>query len=329
MLSSFPNYWSGLRNDRALRGSSLVSFDIPFIDDAIVGVTESDLCVIGADTGVGKTEFATAIAVNASQKARKVYFYSLESDRGEIENRLLYKRVAKHFFLERHRYSNEIHLNYRDFRLGKYEVCLKELIDQQTELIRADLACCEIHYRDGKFTARDFIKSLEQVSQEADLVILDHLHYFDAMGVESEIREITRAMDMIRDACLVHKKPVILVSHLRKKDRRFRGPLPTLDDFHGTSNIAKMATIAIILARAYDRELGKGLIPTYIHVAKFRHGGEMIPYVGLTGFNCKDHTYADNYYLCKVSKAGEEIKAIEDQKDLPWWATNATSYSGS
>ena len=67
----------------------------------------------------------------------------------------------------------------------------------------------------------------------------------------NENRAVKNIVKRIRDVSLAIGVPVIVVAHLRKKDRIPRPLAPDLDDFHGASDITK---IAIALAEQRHRE---------------------------------------------------------------------------
>ena len=71
-------------------------------------------------------------------------------------------------------------------------------------------------------------------------------------------------MRELRRLTKIESIPVVLVSHLAKRDKK---KLPTGSDFHGSSNIAKEAKTAILLHR--DDENGNTMV-----IDKNREGGK-------------------------------------------------------
>lgn len=151
---------------------------------------------------------------------------------------------------------------------------------------------------------------------KTDLIVLDHLHYIDTDGDE-ENRVYAEAIKTIRDIVLRYEIPVIVVCHLRK-DSTFKGTptiVPKLEDFHGTSNIGKIATTAIMLGRAFDREPsapGYFLQPTYMRVTKSRMDGGRTYFVALTEFNTRTNCYEPVYKLGRPSNHDTEWNELEN-----------------
>ncbi len=61
----------------------------PLLDSVITGLNRSDLLVLAARPGMGKTAFALNIAVNVAKKHRKVAVFSLEMSNEQLVERLL------------------------------------------------------------------------------------------------------------------------------------------------------------------------------------------------------------------------------------------------
>ena len=99
------NFW---REERVLRVASSMrkaSFGISFLDDALRGIYPSDLNVIAASTGFGKTELATLIAHENLEK-KQVLLIALEASYLELQRRIKYRYIAKHFFENKDRFPS-------------------------------------------------------------------------------------------------------------------------------------------------------------------------------------------------------------------------------
>ena len=57
------------------------------LDEMLLGFCERDLVLLGARTGVGKTQLATAIAVNLALRGSRTLFIALEAHHREMEDR--------------------------------------------------------------------------------------------------------------------------------------------------------------------------------------------------------------------------------------------------
>lgn len=315
--------WEAERIDRHILATQVVPFGISFLDDALVGIFPNDLLVIGARTGCGKTELAATIAQNQSRKARRVVFFALEADRMEIQRRLKYRALSHVFFTQ---YAGK-DCNYRwprfsewiarglDPDLHAWEKQIDPELALQTESLR-------IMYMGSKYRAAQFVRDCEALAEETDLFIVDHLHYFDLGKVESE--GIKEAIHAIRNLAIHLGKPVILLAHLRKTSRDERELIPDVEDFHGHSDIVKVATNVLLLSPASGITDGNlGFYPTYFHLAKSRRAAENKPYVGVVGFNQKTNSYSERYYLAHHSYFSAPVM-ITEQAQIPHWFKRAT-----
>lgn len=317
--------WQAEKVDRHLLAAQVSPFGVSYLDDALRGILPNDLVVVGARTGRGKTELATSIALNSSAKSRQVAFYALEADRWEIHRRLKYRKLAQ---LYHEHYAgapgSKPFPRYRDWLVQGF-VAEWDAIEKvaEDELLR-DAATLRLIYKGERFGVDAFVSEFEGVAKEADLVIIDHLHYFD-LG-QNETEGIKKAIHAIRDASIHRGVPIILLAHLRKHDRKSDKTLPDLEDFHGHSDIVKVATTVVLLAPAKHASLGA--YPTYFHVAKARSASDATPFVGVHGFDFKTNSYSEKYFLERSSFLTDP-EAIDDPKDYPAWAKRASRFHSS
>lgn len=317
----FAEEWRQEKIDRHLIAAQVRPFGISYLDDALVGIFPNDLILIGAKTGVGKTELATQIALNAAQLVRNVTFFALEADQWEIQRRIKYRALSQVFFKYYAASTNYRWPRYSewmakglDAELDSWEQTIEQELNIKTSTLR-------VIYQNKSFTVKDFTDQIEEVAEETDLIILDHLHYFD-FEEETEIAGLKRAIREIRRCALVLRKPVIVIAHLRKDDRNSKLFLPSIEDFHGHSDIVKIATNVLLLAPGEDLSHDGIRYPTYFYIAKSRRAAEVKPYVGLLGYDIKSNSYNDKYFLQKFSKF-EAPKEITDRKLIPSWAKHA------
>lgn len=302
--------------DRHLLASQVRPFGISFLDDALCGIFPNDLILVGARTGLGKTHLATQIAIAAGRQHRRVKFFALEADRFEIQRRLKYQALSRIYFQN---FQGQFPWpRYREWLCRGFDADLaKWESDVNLELGR-DLADVELIYRGDKFTADTLSAQIRD--SDCDLVIVDHLHYFD-FDDDNENTGLRRAIKTIRDCAIHHGKPIVLIAHLRKEDRANKCPLPTLEDFHGHSDLVKIATNVLLLAPADVPEL-QGAWPTYFHIAKSRSAPECKNFVGIMAFDNAKSAYSENYLVAKFVR-GETPERIENSSEIPAWLKRA------
>jgi len=148
----------------------------------------------------------------------------------------------------------------------------------------------------------------------------NQLHYVDESDErQTENQSYKRKVKKIRTAALRKGKPTLLVAHIRKGDRRYEPLVPTVEDFHGSSDIPKIATKAIMLAPAFDQPNDKPFLwNTYFQIAKCRLDGTVTRYCALCTFNSRTNDYESNYTLGRLVEGGKKFDAV-DTAELPGW----------
>jgi len=293
-----------------------IPYGIPFLDAALIGILPTDLILIGANTGIGKTALGVEIAKQACLQKKKVLFIALEAEKAEIEMRLEYQLYAKNYLEDKMR-DRSLRFDFRAYRYGK----LKGKISQYTEPVLKEFTERYIslftRYKDNEpFTANTLETLLEWAKKNVDMVIVDHLHYFDMneMGKDSNER-LGRLMQRIRDMTLHFRVPVILMAHTRKDHTSF---LPSEADFRGSSDISKIATTCIMLAKipkGYDPSLNQS--KTAFLIPKGRAG--QIHHVGIVPFSITHSAYLRSYTLGLPNEYHKTIEALP-RPTLPYWA---------
>lgn len=300
--------------------TSLTEFGNPFLDDALTGLLPNDLCLIGAKSGVGKSQIATAIAgFNCSIRKKNTVFIALEAEPNEVEMRLRYSIEAGLFFKDQFR-DRTISVSYRKWRLGFLQDAFRKYKEESIHLFTQRYGTLHTVYRTESYGVKDFERTLEEAKDFGDLFILDHLHFFDLERQGQENSEVSAIMKKIRSLNLFYSKPFIVIAHLRKN---IDTTVPSLEDFMGSSDIGKMCTVAVMLAKdpeGYD--VKNQLQKTIISIPKARTGG-LGNLVGCLDYSMQHQGYLPRYYLSRVLqfRDKEKIERIANE-EIPDWATN-------
>jgi len=296
--------------------TDLLDYPIKYLNDALLGISKSELVVIGADTGIGKTALANEIAFKNAEKGKKVYLFSLEGDSFDVINRIRYK-----YFCEIIKSTNrkDIDLDYRKFIFNMYNNVFEE-INEVDKILKRKYKTLKVYGGGSSMSIDKLISHLDMIEDMADLVVVDHLQYFNFMS-NNEHSEITEILKKIQQKKKQYRVPFVIVSHLRKKgkDRGF----PENDDFHGSSNIAKQADTCIILSHvnfededSYEKQIASGIYQTGIRITKSRTGlSQRI--VGVINFNLEKRKYEESYNLAIALPLG--VKKM-DIANYPKWA---------
>ncbi len=316
--------------------SKLCTYGIEVLDQALKGIFPNDLIVIGADSGVGKSEMAITIARENASKGKKVALFYLEGGEKEVVQRMKWRDMTHEYFTNIRLYE-PVEMDYSKWIMNKIKsptlAKLELKVSEQWQEKYKDNFW--IHELKDRFVIEDLVASLHdfynpeilvgknnEVTQlssfDVDLIIIDHLQYFSLPEKESEISAITRILKEVKRITNHYNIPIILISHLKKKDKD-RG-LPDQEDFYGTSNIPKISSCSITIAPCYGVEdLTKDIYPTFFRIVKSRVG--VRSNLGfLVNFESRRRTYASSYQVFKLDKSGNPMKEPLKSNELPRWA---------
>lgn len=316
-FDTFPNRVWGEKEERLKLAARALKYNNTFLDDILRGMLPHDLVLLGAPTGMGKTDLSLGIATSNAMQGKRVAYFALEAEPRELERRTKYRLLSGFLYAEKHPRFNEF--NYADWIRGECEPICGHLNDKADDKIIEQLSSLHTYYRGEKFDQGTLREEVLKASIWAELVIIDHLHYIDTDADESETRGLSEIIKTVRDLSLRIGRPILLVAHLRKRDRREKQIIASVDDFHGSSNITKVCTQAIAIERAFCIEPQKWFLsPTFMTVLKDRRMGAQ-PYVALTNFDLRSRNYREEYTLGKLAKGGTEWEPIKPT-DRPSWA---------
>ena len=292
--------------------NSLCKYPLKCLNDFLFGMLPSELVVIGADAGVGKSQIAEDIAwINAKDK-KKVYLISLEGDKDEVINRWKWKIICQQYYSDFEWMSRGIRMAYALYVSNQIKG-IEQLEQRAEEEIRSLQGYLEIFDRTVNFDVSTLVQQILSIKDDAQLIVIDHLHYFSLVDAENEATQISRIMRTIKDLTERYSIPVVLISHLRKKAKD-RG-VPDNEDFMGSSNIAKVASTAIVLSTLYE-ENRESEYATIVRITKNRQG--IRSDIGfLTMFQLFKKEYNDDYRFVKIDSFNR-LELLKEQ-EIPKW----------
>ena len=99
-FSTFAQHLDENRNLRRENAEKCLTFGVEYLDRALGGIFPRDLVLVGADTGIGKTELVTGIARANARKpplglGKRVHGFFLECDDGEIQERIKWRLLSE------------------------------------------------------------------------------------------------------------------------------------------------------------------------------------------------------------------------------------------
>lgn len=288
--------------------TKLLSFGVKFLDDAMLGILPNDLVLVGASSGAGKTQFCCNMALANVTLGKTVHYIALEADRFEIDRRIKFQILSKHFFADMARPDLEHGLQFDRWMLGLYDDKLAKYEEQASHEIFTKYKGLFLGYKTDKFNLFDLIESVVANADRTDLIIVDHVHYFDFEEEENEQKAIREIAKTARTLALEQGKPIVLVAHLRKKDRFNQELVPSIEEFHGSSELYKIATKAVTFSPGSVSE--KGNFETFFRIGKNRLNGGVTRYLGRTMFSPQKGTYEEAYRVGWADQKKREPDAV-------------------
>ncbi len=242
--SDFPGWPSGLRD----------------LDKKINGLNRSDLIIIAARPGMGKTTLALNLMANVAKEAKKtVAFFSLEMSREQLASRLLSCESA----------------------VDSYKLTTGKLDPEDWEKIgvaSAALAQTDIRVSDNPTISVTEMNALCRRLDNLGLIVVDYLQLMtradkDARPAENRVNvvaEISRALKIMAKDLEV---PVICLSQLSRASESRTDKRPLLSDLRESGAIEQDADQVIMLYRDdyYNPNSAEKNVCECI-VAKNRHG---------------------------------------------------------
>ncbi len=309
-------------DSRVRAGKNMLKFGIDYLDDAMAGILQNDLILIGAGSGAGKTQVCCNIAKANMDNGKKIHFIALEAEYSEIEKRIKYQIFAKHFFGDPAR-PKDVHISYQDFALGRYVKKLEKYEASAASEFLHSYQNLFTYYKQESFGVSDLVMRVLECATETDLIIVDHVHYFD-YDDENENRAVREIAKTARMLTLEQSKPIILVSHLRKRDRHSQDLVPSMEEFHGSSDLYKIATKAITLAPGRWKPEG-GKYETLFRIVKNRFEGSVTRTIASCNYLNHEGCYEKGYRIGDANQSREDGFTELQAVFYPHWAKNARS----
>ena len=239
-------------------GSQCTKTGFSGIDNVLAGMGNSDLVLIGARPGMGKTSFALNIATNVAQmNGKNVCIFSLEMSAEQLVTRII---------------SSEAMIDSYALRTGK----LDNKNWQDIAATTTKLAGCNILIDDTAGITVTGMKAKLRRVQNLGLVVVDYLQLMQSdRRTDNRVQEVG---DISRGLKLMAKElnvPVICCAQLSRGPESRTDKRPMLSDLRDSGAIEQDADTVIFLYRDeyYDNKNAKEEVGrAEVIVAKNRHG---------------------------------------------------------
>lgn len=191
-----------------------ISTGIKAVDYNLRGLSPGQLTVIAGETAHGKTALGVNIAVQVALQGIAVLFVTLEITHAEFTARVM------------------------------------KIVGSEETTLRLPL----LMQKADELDWRDVDRLMEAAKDEGvGLVIIDHLHFF-TREVERVAEDLGRITKQFKKNARQHNLPVILISHVRKKDNSSKPEL-TNDALRGSSYIAQDADVVMFVHKVSDNRV--------------------------------------------------------------------------
>lgn len=223
------------------------------LDRLTAGLQKSNLVILAARPGTGKTAFAVNIAQYATIIAKKkVGFFSLEMSREELVDRLLVGQAdIDAWKLKTGRLSQEDFLKISD-AMG---------VLAESKLFIDDTPGLSIYEMRTK--ARRLM-----MEQNIDLLIVDYLQLAHGQNRENRVQEVGEISQGLKNIARELKIPVLALAQLSRAVEQRGEKAPQLSDLRESGSIEQDADVVMFLYRK-DDDLREAVT---LKIAKHRNG---------------------------------------------------------
>lgn len=226
------------------------------LDITTSGLNKSDLILVAARPGMGKTSFALNIATNVAKKYDKsVVIFSLEMSNEQLISRVL---------------SSESKIKSDRIRTGNLSI-----EDWKSLAKTADrISKTNIYLDDTAGNSVAQMKAKLRRVKDLGLVVIDYLQLMSNMGRnENRVQEISQITRNLKIMAKELNVPVVLLSQLSRATEQRQGHKPILSDLRDSGSIEQDADIVLFLYREgyYNEDVEDNRSAVCI-VAKNRHG---------------------------------------------------------
>lgn len=223
------------------------------LDDTLAGFQKSNLIILAARPGMGKTAFALNIARNISvDKKIPVGIFSLEMSREELVDRLL---------------VDQADIDAWKLKTGNLsESDFTNLSNAMGELAEAPLYIEDtpgLSILEMRTKARRL-----QVDTGVQLLIVDYLQLAKSRNLENRVQEVSEISQGLKNLARELKIPVLAVSQLSRAVEQRGTKRPQLADLRESGSIEQDADVVMFLWREDEEKLED----MKLNIAKHRNG---------------------------------------------------------
>lgn len=245
-------------------GMSGVPSGLIDLDQITNGFQSTDLIILAARPGMGKSALMTTAMSNAAMRGFSVAVFSLEMSKFQIICRIISEQVG----------------------ISSNELVKRNLSEYQRKLFREqinNIRLLPIVINDNtSLTITGLKAQLKQMKkhQDVDICFVDYLQLMTGDGGGNREQEISRISRGLKELAKDLKIPIIALSQLSRRVDEREGHRPYLSDLRESGSIEQDADMVLFLYRPYyyiqqrneDEEYLGQKHEAFINVAKHRAG---------------------------------------------------------
>lgn len=228
------------------------------LDQKLGGFQKSDLIIIAARPGMGKTSLLNSVLLNAARQGQRVAFFSLE-----MANEQLVQRII----------SMDAHIPSHKLREGKLEGPDWERFVAATHSIGS----IPIFFDDTPALSTQELRSKARrlhLEFGLDLIMIDYLQLMTTpFRSENRVQEISFISRALKELARELKVPVVTAAQLSRAVEQRADKRPLLSDLRESGSIEQDADVVMFIYRdAYYNEESPEGNKAEIHISKHRNG---------------------------------------------------------
>ena len=227
------------------------------LDQYIGGLSKSDLILLAARPGMGKTAIALNRAVNAAKRSGKtVVIFQLEMSREQLATRML---------------SSDALIDSKKLRMGTLDDTDWERMAGATESLQSMSILID---ENSGITVPEMMAKCRRVGSKLGLIVIDYLQLMHTPkqmdNRVQEVAEISRSLKIMAKELNV---PVLCCSQLSRGPESRQNKRPMLSDLRESGSIEQDADIVLFIYRDdYYNDQSENRNCAELIVAKNRHG---------------------------------------------------------
>lgn len=250
LADSFDRLDELSKNDGGLRG---VPTGFTDLDNKLAGLQKSNLIILAARPGVGKTTLAINIAQNLAVKhKRSVGVFSLEMSSEELSDRMLVSQAdIDAWKLKTGRLNDE--------EFTRLAIAMGELAEAPIYIDDTPgMSILEMRTKARRL----------QVEHGVDLLIVDYLQLAKSRNLENRVQEVSEISQGLKNMARELKVPVVALSQLSRLVEQRGTKRPQLSDLRESGSIEQDADVVMFLWRDDEEKLEN----VFLDIAKHRNG---------------------------------------------------------